>query len=47
MPRTPQEAAEQVLAALEPTTTVTTDSAVTVADRAAYELVLDPNDEPR
>jgi outer membrane lipoprotein-sorting protein len=45
LPRTPQEAAEQVLAALEPTTTVTTDSAVTVADRAAYELVLDPNDD--
>ena len=31
LPRTPQEAAEQVLAALEPTTTVTTDSDVTVA----------------
>ena len=45
LPRTPQEAAEQVLAALEPTTTVTTDSAVTVADRPAYELVLDPNDD--
>ena len=45
MPKTPQEAAEKVLAAIEPTTTVTTDSAVTVADRAAYELVLDPNDD--
>jgi outer membrane lipoprotein-sorting protein len=45
LPRTPQEAAEQVLAALEPTTTVTTDSDVTVADRAAYELVLAPNDD--
>ena len=45
LPRTPQEAAEQVLAALEPTTTVTTDSDVTVADRDAYELVLDPNDD--
>ena len=45
LPRTPQEAAEQVLAALEPTTTVTTDSDVTVADRPAYELVLDPNDD--
>ena len=45
MPRTPQEAAQQVLAALEPTTTVTTDSAVTVASRPAYELVLDPNDK--
>ena len=27
LPQTPEEAAEQVLAALEPTTTVTTDSA--------------------
>jgi outer membrane lipoprotein-sorting protein len=45
MPRTPEEAARQVLAALEPTTTVTTDSAVTVAGRPAYELVLDPNDD--
>jgi outer membrane lipoprotein-sorting protein len=45
LPRTPQEAAEQALAALESTTTVTTDSDVTVADRAAYELVLDPNDD--
>ena len=34
-----------MLAALEPTTTVTTDSAVTVADRPAYELVLNPNDD--
>ena len=45
MPKTPQDAAEQVLAALQPTTTVTTDSAVTVADRPAYELVLDPNND--
>jgi outer membrane lipoprotein-sorting protein len=45
LPRTPEEAARQVLEALEPTTTVTTDSAVTVADREAYELVLDPNDD--
>jgi outer membrane lipoprotein-sorting protein len=44
LPRTPDEAAKQVLAALEPTTKVTTDSAVTVAGRPAYELVLDPND---
>jgi outer membrane lipoprotein-sorting protein len=44
MPRTPEEAADQVLKALEPTTTVTTDSSVEVAGRAAYELVLDPND---
>jgi outer membrane lipoprotein-sorting protein len=45
LPRTPQEAAQQVLAALTPTTTVTTDSAATVAHRPAYELVLDPNDK--
>jgi outer membrane lipoprotein-sorting protein len=44
MPRTPEEAADQVLKALEPTTTVTTDSSVEVAGRPAYELVLDPND---
>ena len=43
-PRTPQEAADQVLKALEPTTTVTSDSSVEVAGRTAYELVLDPND---
>jgi hypothetical protein len=33
-----------VLKALEPTTTVTSDSSVEVAGRPAYELVLDPND---
>ncbi|HEY6682225.1 MAG TPA: outer membrane lipoprotein carrier protein LolA [Propionibacteriaceae bacterium] len=43
-PRTPEEAAQKVLKELEPTTTVTTDSAVEVAGRPAYELVLDPND---
>jgi outer membrane lipoprotein-sorting protein len=43
-PRTPEEAANRLLKALEPTTTVTSDSAVEVAGRPAYELVLDPND---
>jgi outer membrane lipoprotein-sorting protein len=43
-PTTPEEAANRVLKALEPTTTVTTDSSVEVAGRPAYELVLDPND---
>ena len=43
-PRTPEEAANEVLEALEPTTTVTSDSSVVVAGRPAYELVLDPND---
>jgi outer membrane lipoprotein-sorting protein len=45
LPRTPDEAAKDVLEALKPTTTVTTDSAVKVANRDAYELVLDPNDD--
>jgi outer membrane lipoprotein-sorting protein len=44
VPKTPEEAAQQVLNALTPTTTVTVDSAVTVAKRNAYDLVLDPND---
>jgi outer membrane lipoprotein-sorting protein len=43
-PTTPEQAANRVLKALEPTTTVTSDSAVEVAGRPAYELVLDPND---
>lgn len=45
VPKTPQEAAEKVLAAVEPTTEVSTDSAVTVAGREAYALVLRPKDE--
>jgi outer membrane lipoprotein-sorting protein len=44
MPKTPQEAAEKVLAAVDPTTVVRTDSNVTVAGRGAYELVLQPKD---
>jgi outer membrane lipoprotein-sorting protein len=43
-PRTPEQAADEVLKALEPTTTITSDSAVEVAGRPAYELVFDPND---
>jgi outer membrane lipoprotein-sorting protein len=43
-PRTPEEAANRVLKALEPTTTVTTHSSVEVAGRPAYELIFDPND---
>lgn len=43
-PATPEEAANRVLKALEPTTAVTTDSSVEVAGRPAYELVLDPSD---
>jgi outer membrane lipoprotein-sorting protein len=44
MPGTPEDAAGRVLRALEPTTTVTSDSSVEVAGRPAYELVLDPTD---
>ncbi|MGA4668410.1 hypothetical protein ACPCG0_01200 [Propionibacteriaceae bacterium Y1923] len=38
----PSELAQQVLAELDPTTEVTTDTATTVAGRAAYQLVLTP-----
>jgi outer membrane lipoprotein-sorting protein len=41
---TPQQAADAALAAIDPTTTVTTDGTAEVADRAAYELVLAPKD---
>jgi outer membrane lipoprotein-sorting protein len=43
-PLTPQQAAQRVLAAVGPTTTVSVDSNVTVAGQAAYELVLAPKD---
>jgi outer membrane lipoprotein-sorting protein len=42
VPLTPQQAAQQVLAAVGPTTTVTVDPAATVAGQAAYQLVLAP-----
>lgn len=45
MPTTPQEAARTVLDAIGPSTVVSTDSAVEVADRPARELVLQPADE--
>ena len=41
---TPQQAAEAALAAIDPTTSVTTDGTAEVAGRAAYELVLAPKD---
>ncbi len=41
-PVDPQQAAEKALAAIDPTTKVTTDGTATVAGRAAYELVLTP-----
>ncbi len=44
MPSTPQEAADAALAAIDPTTAVTTTGAASVAGRDAYELVLAPKD---
>src|SRR6201996_4149327 len=41
---TPQQAAQQVLAAVGPTTTVSVASNVTVAGQPAYQLVLAPKD---
>ncbi len=43
-PMTPQQAAQQVLAAVGPTTTVSVSSNVTVAGQAAYALNLAPKD---
>jgi len=43
-PLTPQQAAQQVLAAVGPPTTVSVASNVTVAGKAAYELVVAPKD---
>ncbi len=44
VPSTPQEAADAALAAIDPTTAVTTTGAAKVAGRNAYELVLTPRD---
>jgi len=43
-PTTPQQAADQILAALDPTTAVSTEDTVVVAGRPAYDLVLRPKD---
>jgi outer membrane lipoprotein-sorting protein len=43
-PTTPQEAADAALAAISPTTKVSTDGTATVAGRSAYELVLQPKE---
>ena len=43
-PLTPQQAAQQVLAAVGPTTAVSVASNVTVAGQAAYALILAPKD---
>lgn len=42
LPATPEQAASAALAAVEPTTTVTTDRNVVVTGRPAYELVITP-----
>lgn len=42
---TPQRLAEQLLAAVEPTTKVTVDGTASVAGREAYELVVAPRDQ--
>ncbi|GAA1608980.1 outer membrane lipoprotein carrier protein LolA [Actinoplanes couchii] len=44
LPTTPKEAADAALAAIDPTTAVTTTGAAQVAGRNAYELVLSPKD---
>ena len=44
VPATPQEAADAALAAIDPTTVVSTTGAAEVAGRDAYELVLSPKD---
>ena len=41
-PLTPQQAADEILAEVGPTTTVSSDTNVTVAGQAAYQLVLTP-----
>jgi outer membrane lipoprotein-sorting protein len=41
-PMTPQQAADEALKAISPTTRVSTDGTATVAGRPAYELVLSP-----
>lgn len=44
VPRTPQDAADLALRALDPTTAVSTGSSARVAGRDAYELILTPKD---
>jgi outer membrane lipoprotein-sorting protein len=44
LPSTPQEAADQALAAIDPSTEVSVGRAATIAGRDAYELVLTPRD---
>ncbi|MGW0434823.1 LolA family protein [Micromonospora sp. NPDC003197] len=45
LPATPQEAADRVLAAVDPSTEVTVGRSAKIAGRNAYELVLSPRDD--
>ncbi|MEO6996463.1 MAG: sigma-E factor regulatory protein RseB domain-containing protein [Terracoccus sp.] len=45
LPKTPADAASEALAAIDPSTSVTTDGAASVAGRQAYELVLQPKSQ--
>ena len=45
LPKTPQDAAKQALAAITPTTEVTTEGSKSVAGIDTYELVLTPKDD--
>jgi outer membrane lipoprotein-sorting protein len=44
VPTSPQAAADKALAAISPSTEVTTSGTATVAGRSAYELVIEPKD---
>lgn len=44
LPTTPQQAADELLAALDPSTAVSTSDTVVVAGRSAYDLTLSPKD---
>jgi outer membrane lipoprotein-sorting protein len=44
LPKTPQEAADLALKAIDPTTVVSTGSSAKIAGRNAYELILSPRD---
>jgi len=44
LPKTPQEAADLALKAIDPTTVVSTGNSAKIAGRDAYELILSPRD---
>ena len=45
LPMTPQQAADKLLAAVSPTTSVTSDGSTVVAGHPAYQLVVEPKDK--